>query len=150
MKPVLIITGPIGAGKTTLATALAERYDALLLSSDALRSNRKHGFDRMARAVREALARGRHVVLDSTGMSFRFRHLLAGVRAQAMHVHLTVDPGHWEARERMRTDRRTLGRDVYQRSSRVVFDSPPDLALDTSQLQKAGVVSAVASAWEQS
>jgi predicted kinase len=150
MQSVLILTGPIGAGKTSVATALAERYGAVRLSSDALRSNRSHGFHRMARAVDQALAHGRHFVLDSTGMSFRFRDLAARLRAQALHVHLTVDAAHWEAREESRRDRARLNRGVYERSSQVVFDSPPDLTLDTSSLSPAGVLARVAAAWEQS
>lgn len=150
MQPVLIVTGPIGAGKTTVASALAGRYGAVLLSSDALRSNRKHGFDRMASALDDALARGRRVVLDSTGMSFRFRRLAVRVRAQALHVQLAVDPPQWEARERQRVDRAPLDRGVYQRSARIVFDPPPDLALDTSALSPTDVIAAVGSAWERS
>lgn len=150
MQCVLILTGAIGAGKTSVATALAERYGAVRLSSDALRSNRRHGFHRMARALEDALARGLRVVLDSTGMSFRFRDLAARVRRQALHVHLTVDAAQWEAREQQRRDRPSLDRGVYERSSHVVFDPPPNLTLDTTSLSLSDVIAVVASAWERS
>jgi predicted kinase len=150
MLPVLIVTGPIGSGKTTVATALAGRYGAVLLSSDALRSKRKHGFDRMANRLDDALAQGRRVVLDSTGMSFRFHRLAARVRAQALHVHLLVDPVQWEARERRRADRAPLERDVYERSARIVFDPPPDLVLDTSACSPGEIAASVGCTWEQS
>jgi predicted kinase len=150
MQRVLIVTGSICAGKTTVARALAARYGAVHLSSDALRRNRSHGFDRMARALGQALTSSRLVVLDSTGMSFRFRALSISVRAHALHVHLTVDAAHWEARERTRSDRPPLDRTAYGRSSRTVFEPSPDITLDTSLLDPAGVIERVASAWERS
>jgi chloramphenicol 3-O-phosphotransferase len=103
----------------------------------------------MGRALDDARARGKRVILDSTGMSFRFQALIARVRTQAVHVHLSVDVEQWKAREQMRRDRAQLGEDVYRRSSEIAFESPPDLVVDTSRLTVDEVVDRVARAWEQ-
>ncbi len=104
----------------------------------------------MTQALESALAHGRPVVLDSTGMSFRFRALVARVRTRALHVHLHVEPEAWSEREQRRSDRPMLDAEVYRRSLRPVFFAAPDLVIDTTALAPDEVAALVARAWEQS
>jgi predicted kinase len=75
---VVVVCGPPGTGKSTLAAPVAERFDAVLLRTDVVRSEvaeapdryRAEAIDRvydelLQRAAAE-LARGRSVVLDGT------------------------------------------------------------------------------------
>jgi chloramphenicol 3-O-phosphotransferase len=118
------------------------------LSSDALRGPHGHPFLRMTNAMESALAHGKRVVLDSTGMSYRFRALLAHVRDAAFHVHLTVDAVEWRAREARRTDRAPLDASVYRRSARTLFAAPPDLVIDTTSRSPDEVAALAAHGWE--
>jgi chloramphenicol 3-O-phosphotransferase len=104
----------------------------------------------MANQLSQALAQGRRAILDSTGMSFRFRALVVRVRADAFHVHLTVDLGEWREREARRTDRPPLDASIYRRSARIVFPSPPDLVVNTTPLTPGDLADRVAAAWERS
>ena len=145
MAFTLAVTGSIGAGKTTLASRLAADYGALLLSSDAVRLDLTHNqrrrgervFNELHRRFETALEEGRAVVLDSTGMSPRFRALLRAHRNALVHVHLLLlDPGCFEARERQRSDREEgpLPYAAFRRSQRVAFHDPPDLVVATDHL----------------
>lgn len=61
--PLRIIAGPTGAGKSTLALALAERHGALIVSADSRQVYR--GFDLgTAKPTREERARVRHEGID--------------------------------------------------------------------------------------
>ena len=120
------------------------------LSSDALRGPHGHPFSRMRNALESALGHGKPVILDSTGMSYRFRALAAQVRSRAFHVALLVDVPHWSERERSRTDRPALDAGVYQRSLRAAFAQPPDLTVDTSAMRPQDVATLVAQAWRES
>lgn len=104
----------------------------------------------MGNALESALAHDKLVVLDSTGMSFRFRALVARVRDRAFHVALDVDAAGWERRERERTDRPPLDFGVYRESRSVTFAQAPDLVLDTSSIAPQDVAAVVAQAWRQS
>jgi shikimate kinase len=139
------VTGAIGAGKSTLASRLAYELHALLLSSDAIREALSHKqrrkgervFGRMHERFVVALAEGKRVVLDSTGMSARFRGLLHLHRNEIVHVHLTLhDSKRFDERELRRTDRPNgpLPLAAFNQSQRVVFQEPPDLTIATDDL----------------
>jgi predicted kinase len=142
MAFTLVVTGPIGAGKTTLARRLALERGALLLSSDEVRTSlsrrqRRSGtnvFARLAQQFDRALAENQPVILDSTGMSPRFRALLHAHRERVVHVHLTLDDVlRFEEREHGRRDRRgaPLPRGAFLRSRNVEFVELPDVVVST-------------------
>lgn len=117
----------------------------MLLSSDAIREGLSHNQRRKGERVfaqmhaRFVLARAVHkaVVLDSTGMSGRFRALLHAHRTEVVHVHLSLhDAKRFEERERQRTDRPNgpLPQAAFKHSQRVVFHEPPDLVIATDEL----------------
>lgn len=139
------VTGAINAGKSTLAARLALDYGAELLASDSIRSGlsltqQRSGarvFSEMRRRFALVREQNRRAVLDSTGMSHRFRSLLHQYRAQLVHIHLVLSESkNFEARERERTDRRLgpLPRSAFNRSQRIVFQDPPDLVIPTDDL----------------
>jgi shikimate kinase len=141
----IAVTGAIGAGKSTLAARLAQELGAVLLSSDAIRESlsrkqqRKGSrvFAQMRDRFLLALAGGDTVVLDSTGMSGRFRALLHAHRAEIAHVHLTLDDAkRFDERERQRTDRASgpLPFAAFKHSQRIVFYDPPDLVIATDEI----------------
>ena len=142
---VIAVTGAIGAGKTTLASALAADYGALHLSSDDVRLSlsrkaRRHGdrvFEELHRRFERAVAQGRSIVLDSTGMSPRFRALLRAHREHIIHVHLLLsDPMRFQERESQRTDRIAgpLPVAAFARSRGVEFHDPADVVAQTDEL----------------
>ncbi len=118
----------------------------MLLSSDDIRAGlsnrqRRHGarvFEALHEQLKAALEDGRPVVLDSTGMSSRFRTILRIHRASFYHIHLLLeDPKCFEERERARTDRpnqKPIPRAAFLRSNRIVFAQPPDLTITTDVL----------------
>ncbi len=136
------VTGAINAGKSTLASRLAKAYGAELLASDSIRAGlsltQQRSGERVFREMLErfavSIAQRRRVVLDSTGMSHRFRAMLHRYRAQLLHVHLTLnDSRRFQERERGRADRESgpLSQAAFNRSQRVVFSDPPDLVITT-------------------
>lgn len=139
------VTGSINSGKSTLARRLAQTFGAELLSSDAIRAGLSHRQARSGASVfavlhqrfEAALARGEPVVLDSTGMSDRFRAIVRAHRASIHHVHLRLDSvERFEERERTRSDRSDspMPRAAFYRSCRVQFHDPPDLTIATDTL----------------
>lgn len=141
---IIAVTGAIGAGKTTLASRLAAEYGALHLSSDGVRDSlsrkqRRSGdrvFAELQRRFDRALEERRSLVLDSTGMSYRFRTLLRAHRAQIVHVHLLLrSRQRFEERERGRTDRPQgpLAAAAFHRSLAVEFQPRPDFVLETDE-----------------
>jgi predicted kinase len=139
------VTGTINSGKSTLARRLAQTLGAQLLSSDAIRAglSRRQGrsgrrvFAVMHERLEAALARREPVVLDSTGMSDRFRAIVRAHRASLCHIHLQLyDAARFEERERTRSDRpeRPLSRATFYRSCRVQFHDPPDVTIVTDTL----------------
>lgn len=63
---VLVVAGPTGAGKTATALAIAEAFDAIVVSADAMQVYR--GFDvGTAKATREERARVEHRCIDVVG-----------------------------------------------------------------------------------
>ncbi|HET9095057.1 MAG TPA: AAA family ATPase [Candidatus Baltobacteraceae bacterium] len=142
---VLAVTGAIGSGKTTLASRIAAVYDALHLSSDEVRLSLSHKqrrsgekvFAELHRRFERALDEGRSVVLDSTGMSPRFRALLRAHRERIVHVHLLLSsPECFEEREAGRADRPAgaLSRAAFFQSRTVEFHDAPDLVVATDGL----------------
>jgi hypothetical protein len=84
-----------------------------------------------------ALARGDPVVLDSTGMSARFRAILLAHRPSLRHIHLRLlSVERFEQRERQRSDRPDgpMPRLAFYRSCAVEFHDAPDLVLTTDGL----------------
>ena len=99
--------------------------------------NGERVFERMARELSIALAKGFPIVLDSTGMSPRFQQLLCTHRSELFHVHLVLASVEcFERRECARTDRKSgaLPKSAFFHSAAVVFDAPPDLTLFTDDL----------------
>jgi predicted kinase len=142
---IVAITGAIGAGKTTLAARLAAHYGAIHLSSDGVRlllshNRRRSGdqvFAELHRRFERAVEEGRHVILDSTGMSPRFRALLRAHRAEIVHVHLLLNTeARFKERELRRTDRPgdIVPTAAFHRSQSVEFHDPPDAVLATDEL----------------
>jgi predicted kinase len=139
------VTGSINSGKSTLARRLAETHGAVLLSSDDLRASLSHRqrrrgervFAVMRQRLEVALARGHRIVLDSTGMSPRFRAMLHAYRQTFFHVHLRLESAEcFEERERSRTDRPTapVPRSAFHRSNRLEFYEPPDMTIATDRV----------------
>lgn len=142
---VLAVTGAIGAGKTTLASRVAAEYGALHLSSDTVRlslsrKQRRSGenvFSELHRRFERALDERRSIVLDSTGMSPRFRALLRAHREEIVHVHLLLQSvACFEQRETQRADRPAgaLPRAAFHRSAGIEFHDEPDLVVATDEL----------------
>jgi predicted kinase len=148
-RPILVLTGSIGSGKTTIAVLIAARTGAVHLSSDALRGPHGHPFDRMRNALESTLAHGKRAILDSTGMSYRFRAIVDRFRARIYHAHLTVDPLAWHEREQQRGDRAPLDAGVYRHSAKITFTVPPDLVVDTTQQNPEETAAFVLAAWER-
>lgn len=145
MAFIVAITGSIGAGKTTLASRVASERGAVLISSDSVRAQlspnqRGRGdcvFAELHRRFEQALREGRDVILDSTGMSPRFRALLRAHRSSLVHLHLVLnDPRTFAERERGRSDREDgpLTYAAFRRSQRVEFHETPDLIVATDRL----------------
>jgi predicted kinase len=129
----------------------------VLLSSDEIREGLSHNqrrrgervFAEMHERLRLALLEGKRVVLDSTGMSVRFRTLLHAHRAQLLHVHLRLhDPKRFEERERQRTDRPNgpLPHAAFKHSQSVFFHEPPDLIIATDEISPDDVYRLVSAA----
>jgi predicted kinase len=152
---VIAVTGAIGSGKTTLASRLAADFGAVHLSSDAVRESLSHKqrrsgervFAELHRRFERALDERRSVVLDSTGMSPRFRALLRVYRDGIVHVHLVLRNQHrFEERERARTDRSggLLPAAAFHRSRDVEFQHAPDVVVETDELTAGEVYGRVA------
>ena len=115
-----------------------------MLSSDAIRDSLplwqqggSHVFERMARELATAVTNGAPIVLDSTGMSPRFQHLLRAHRTELFHVHLVLGSVEcFERRERVRTDRKngSVPHSAFFHSAEVVFRNAPDLTIVTDNL----------------
>lgn len=142
---ILAITGAIGSGKTTLASRIAAERTALHLSSDDVRLSLSHKqrrsgakvFAELHRRFEQARSEGRGVVLDSSGMSPRFRALLRAHRHELVHVHLLLaSTERFEQREAQRTDRPAgaLPRAAFHRSRAVEFHDAPDVIIATDEL----------------
>jgi predicted kinase len=151
---VIAVTGAIGSGKTTLASRLAGELRAVHLSSDDVRLSLSHKqrrsgdrvFGELHRRLEHALEQGRSVVLDSTGMSPRFRALLRVHREQIVHVHLVLQRAdRFDEREAQRTDRPAgaLPHAAFARSKRVEFHDAPDVVVVTDDLTAEQVYSEV-------
>lgn len=92
-KLLLILVGPPGSGKSTLARQLAQ-LGFVHVESDAYASNRS----RIDRAVKEALAHNRQVVVDATNPSRPRRlHLIDIARANnaPVGIVLFLNSGKW-------------------------------------------------------
>jgi predicted kinase len=142
---IVAVTGAIGAGKTTLASRLAADYGAVHLSSDAVRESLSHKqrrsgervFAELHRRFERALDERRNIVLDSTGMSPRFRALLRAHREEVVHVHLLLhSEQRFEERERARTDRAGgfVPPAAFHRSRDVTFHDKADVVVATDEL----------------
>lgn len=94
-------------------------------------------FEELHRRFDRAVSERRSVVLDSTGMSHRFRALLRAHRNALVHVHLVLnDPRTFEERERLRTDRPggALPFAAFARSRNLEFHDAPDIIVETDEL----------------
>jgi aminoglycoside phosphotransferase family enzyme/predicted kinase len=95
---MVLIGGPPGSGKTTLAEWLGARLDAEVLSTDHLRIENEQGafagdryseaarvavYDSMLERARAHLHRGRSVVLDATWQTTALRGMAAAVAKEA-------------------------------------------------------------------
>jgi protein phosphatase len=123
---LVVLIGPAGAGKTTLATRLFARSE--VLSSDALRAAvsgdeadqraNRPAFGILHREARERLASGRLVVVDATNVEPSARATLrrladiARVPSVAIVIHLPVSEVHGRNARRAG---RVVPRDVVDR-----------------------------------
>ncbi|HEV7639787.1 MAG TPA: AAA family ATPase [Gaiellaceae bacterium] len=117
---LIVVTGPPGAGKTTIATALQARLGLPLIAKDALKEtlggalgiegrarSEELGpavFDLLGLVVRELLEHGVSVIAEG---NFRERStLFSGLpRAEIVQVHVTATPETLRARLRGRNNR---------------------------------------------
>jgi predicted kinase len=151
---IYALSGNVGSGKSTLAKALSKHFgDIPHLSSDGIREELTGGpngdrkadvFGTMRKRLLGHLAAGNSVVMDSTGMSHRYRDLVNEFENRVpMHkIQLHCSPEAWQAREKTRTDRWNLENGVktpfvmperaYKDSAAV--DMKPHLKLDTSEM----------------
>ncbi len=117
----------------------------MLISSDAIREglslkaqrSGKRVFQMMDEQLGAALAQGASIVLDSSGMSPRFRSILRARGSDFIHVHLQLDdPRLFEEREQQRADRGAgpLPRAAFNRSRSTEFTRAPDLVIATDAL----------------
>ncbi|MCS6928683.1 MAG: AAA family ATPase [Saprospiraceae bacterium] len=130
-SPKLIcITGLPATGKTTLARAYAERYKAVHLSSDQVRTElglrghytpeaKRRVYDELLARVRNALEAGRDVVVDSVlpreALRKPFQEVAAACGATSWWVHLKISDATARTRlSRPRTDSEATF-DVYEK-----------------------------------
>jgi adenylosuccinate synthase len=123
---VLVISGPVGAGKTTLAQGLAKRHGALRVSTRELLLARlgERGGDRrslqeagaaldretggrwVADSVKEVLQRqegpARPLIVDSVRIASQIEALRSALGSQVVHVHLSAPEQALEARYEQR------------------------------------------------
>lgn len=111
---LVLVGGPPGTGKSTLAAALGTLGDAEVLRSDELRQGTdpstryeqqavERVYDTMASQARELLERGRHVVLDATFAVAQHRATMRRIghdaAAQLVELRCSLEPA--VARERV-------------------------------------------------
>lgn len=156
---LLLITGLPGAGKTTLARALAARTGALQLNSDVLRrelglrghyrpEDKNQVYERLLARARAALLAGQNVVVDSTFFleSIRepFRRLATACRVPLYWVEVQAQEHH--IRERLQHPRPDSEADaaVFEKIKMAYEPLPePHLVLHTDELPLDALVEAV-------
>ncbi len=144
---LVLLSGLPGAGKTTLAEALAARLGAVHLESDAVRRQlfpepqytpEEHGavFARLAAMAQEELAAGRVVIVDATNLTRRDRRQfvrLAEGAAGMVAVRVTAPEA--VIRERLARPRvgfSQAGVEVYERmAGREQGFEGPEVVVDT-------------------
>jgi predicted kinase len=151
---IVIISGHISSGKTTLAKQVALALNAPLLSSDTLREKlqaQPQGAPRGAEfALMTELAfhTSGNLVLDSTGMSYRFRDLVDRLRqnnhpGEIVHIRVFCDQKTWYFREMTRSDRGPLNEKVYAESRDVVWNREPEFSLESNSETFAQALAAI-------
>jgi adenylosuccinate synthase len=162
-KTIILLSGPIGSGKTTLAIHLKRNYAACHVSTAALLStltgrelNRRElqqvGLERrfqeggwiadgLTRSIRDNPTAGL-IVVDAVRTVEQVREIrcLASGRWRILHIHLTAEDQQLADRYNTRADRRDsgIGWSVAKRSltetAVTVLKSDADLAIDTSRI----------------
>ena len=143
---IYVVTGNISSGKTTLAKKIALATKAPLLSSDTLRLKvqaQPQGaatgdeFLLMRQLAYTAALHKLDIVLDSTGMSYRFRNLVTDLRRsfpnQIFHIRLHCDRDTWYYREMSRDDRGPISEKFYEESDNVAWDVYPDMTINSNK-----------------
>lgn len=124
MNQIILVTGPAGAGKTSVSDAICERFDRMLhIEGDTLRhwvkAGYRHGWledaqarEQVALAIDNAVAIARNaiavryaVVIDDVvfaGTAARYREALAGIGCNVHFVLLLPDLETAVARDRSR------------------------------------------------
>lgn len=162
----IVLTGPMGSGKTTVGRRLAERTGRPFLDSDVQLGDtfgrtgqalaRRHGVAWLhraeAKALREALAVAQPAVIAaaaSVGDLADISHLLKG--EDVMTVLLTGDPATLARRSTRGDHRRLVDEESYREISQrrhVVLAEVADLVVDVTSTPPAAVADQVLSALE--
>lgn len=90
----LVLVGPVGSGKTTLAGRLADRFDLVVVSNDCVRetvanppryseAENQLVYGAAAELLSAAVSNGRHVVYDGTNLTDECRERAASAVAGA-------------------------------------------------------------------
>ena len=161
MKTIIVITGAVSSGKSTLAKALSIAYALPWHSSDAIRNELSGDLGGSSRGISKTTGKPfdvfvtlkervekdikvASVIADSTGMSGAFRKDLEEWKNKfkVVVIKLTCDYKVWTEREPFRDDRLTLKNgqlESFKMPQRAWEDSSvaikeADLEIDTSKL----------------
>lgn len=129
---IILLCGPVGAGKTSIAERLAERLeDALIISSERFK---RRVYERMLGEVRRRLGRQRYLILDATFYKEAYRRSIKELESKGERI-LTVL---LECPLEICLERnRRREKAIPERAVRIIwreFERPetPDIRIDTS------------------
>lgn len=129
---IILLCGPAGAGKTTIAGRLAERLDdAFIISSERFK---RRAYERMFREIEGRLGRQRYLILDATfyreALRRRIMELMRrrGEEVLTVFLHCPLETCIMRNRER--------GMPIPERAVKILwreFERPeaPDIYIDT-------------------
>lgn len=131
---IILLCGPVGAGKTSIAERLAERLeDALIISSERFK---RRVYERMLGEVERRLGRQRYLILDATFYKEAYRRRIMELELKGERVITVLLECPLEiCLERNRRRERAIP----ERAVRIIwreFERPetPDIRIDTGTL----------------